>query len=67
MHKLPRAFYNRETVLVAKELLGKNIFVDGKIVDRPSYIVPVEFENKIHLKISKNKIVKEKIMGKENE
>ncbi len=33
----------------------KKVLVDGKVVNIPSYIVPVELENKITLKISKAK------------
>lgn len=47
MKQLPRAFYDRDTVLVAKELLGKNLvhMVDGctrvgRIVEVEAYLGP---------------------------
>ena len=33
----------------------KKVLVDGKVINKPSYIVPVKFENKISLKKSKIK------------
>jgi len=53
-----------QTIVVAKKLAltskqarqlitHKKVFVDGKAVNSPSYIVPVEFENKITLKEKK--------------
>jgi small subunit ribosomal protein S4 len=46
----------------ARQLIThKKILVDGKVVDSPSYIVPVELENKITLKKKKVK----KIVPKE--
>ena len=45
----------------ARQLIThKKVLVDGKIIDSPSYIVPVKLENKISLKIKKKKVVKEK-------
>ena len=56
-----------QTVLVTKKIAStsksarqlivhKKVFVEGKIVNKPSYIVPVELENKIKLKEKKGKI-----------
>jgi DNA-3-methyladenine glycosylase len=42
MRKLPRSFYNRDTVLVAKELLGKYLVHKDKKVRRVGRIVEVE-------------------------
>jgi small subunit ribosomal protein S4 len=66
-----------QTVLVEKKLattsrmarqliVHKKVLVDGKIVSIPSYIIPVELENKITLKISKPKIKKKTEETKEN-
>ncbi|MEK6898295.1 MAG: 30S ribosomal protein S4 [Nanoarchaeota archaeon] len=60
-----------QTVLVSKKLATtpkgarqlithKNVLVDGRVVNSPSYAVPVEFENKISLKMKKKKISNEK-------
>jgi|SRR3989344_1611354 len=60
-----------QTVLVTKKIAStsksarqlivhKKVFVEGKIVNKPSYIVPVELENKIKLKEKKGKIKKVK-------
>lgn len=39
------------TIKEARQLIThKKVLVDGNIVDKPSYIVPTEFENKITLK-----------------
>lgn len=44
----------------ARQLIThKKVLVNGKVIDRPSYIVPVEFENKITLKPAKIKAKKE--------
>ena len=44
------------TVKSARQLIvHKNVFVDGKIINSPSYIVPVELENKIKLRETKLK------------
>ncbi len=68
-----------QTIVVRKKLattpksarqliVHKKIFVDGRIVDSPSYIVPVEIENKISLKEKKKKIkISEKIPEQENQ
>ena len=63
-----------QTIVVEKKLAStfkqarqlivhKKVLVDGKVVNTPSYIVPVELENKITLKdkkVSKKKQEKEK-------
>ncbi len=39
------------TIKAARQLIvHKKILVDGKVVDSPSYIVPANLENKIHIK-----------------
>jgi len=54
------------TTKSARQLIThKRILVDGKIVDSPSYIVPVKLEGKISLKRKKKK-VKEKQVDKED-
>jgi len=64
-----------QTIVVAKKLAStskqarqlivhKKVFVDGKAVNSPSYIVPVEFENKITLKEKKKLNKKEINRGK---
>ncbi len=54
------------TTKSARQLIThKRILVDGKIVDSPSYIVPVKLEGKISLKEKKKK-VKEKQVDKED-
>jgi DNA-3-methyladenine glycosylase len=43
MRKLPRAFYDRDTILVAKELLGKHLIHQeriGRIVEVEAYLGP---------------------------
>jgi len=48
------------TVKTARQLIThKKILVDGQAVDSPSYIVPIELENKITIKEKKIKKVKE--------
>ena len=42
MQKLPRAFYDRDTILVAKELLGKFLVHQSRGVKRVGKIVEVE-------------------------
>lgn len=42
MQKLPRAFYDRDTILVAQELLGKNIVHVSHGIERIGKIVEVE-------------------------
>jgi DNA-3-methyladenine glycosylase len=42
MQKLPRAFYDRDTILVAKELLGKFLVHHSRGVKRVGKIVEVE-------------------------
>jgi DNA-3-methyladenine glycosylase len=42
MRKLPRAFYNRDTVVVAQELLGKYLVHVSRGVERIGRIVEVE-------------------------
>ena len=41
-------------------IVHKKILVDGKAISSPSYIVPVEFEEKISVKAGKTKILEEK-------
>jgi small subunit ribosomal protein S4 len=61
-----------QTIVVTKKLAStskqarqlivhKKVLVDGKAVNSPSYIVPVEFENKITLKDKKIKKKKEAV------
>ncbi len=58
-----------QTILVSKKLATtpksarqlithKKVLVDGEVVNSPSYIIPIELENKISLKIMKGKINK---------
>lgn len=42
VRKLPRSFYDRETILVAQELLGKYLVHDSRGVERIGRIVEVE-------------------------
>src|ERR1700685_2118285 len=42
MQKLPRSFYDRDTILVAKELLGKYLVHESRDVERIGRIVEVE-------------------------
>ena len=50
------------TVKGARQLIThRKVLVNGKALDSPSYIVPVELENKISLKFMKKKIKKEKL------
>jgi small subunit ribosomal protein S4 len=64
-----------QTIVVEKKLastpkqarqfiIHKKVFVDGAAVDSPSYVVPVELENKITLK--EKKIVKKKEKAEED-
>lgn len=64
-----------QTILVEKKIattpkgarqliVHKKVFVDGKIVNIPSFVVPVRLENRISLKPSKIKIKK---IGETNE
>jgi len=47
------------TIKKARQLIvHKKVLVNGSIVNSPSYIVPVIFENKISLKTSKNPKIK---------
>jgi small subunit ribosomal protein S4 len=58
------------TIKTARQLIAhKKILVDGEVVSIPSYIVPVELENKISLKHSKPKIKKKETSteGESNE
>ena len=51
------------TLKGARQLIThKKVLVNGEIVNSPSYIVPVELENKIVLKPNKKKTVKEKVI-----
>ena len=65
-----------QTVLVEKKLattpkmarqliVHKKVIINGKVVSSPSYIVPIELEGKITLKISKPKINKKESVGNE--
>lgn len=67
-----------QTILVKKKLAStpkgarqlithKKVLVNKQIVDSPSYIVPVEFEKTISLKIKKKKPLKEKETKKQEE
>lgn len=42
MRKLPRSFYDRDTILVARELLGKNLVHLSRGIERVGRIVEVE-------------------------
>ncbi|MFA5953726.1 MAG: 30S ribosomal protein S4 [Candidatus Pacearchaeota archaeon] len=45
-----------KTVKEARQLIvHQKVLVDGKVVNSPSYVVPVEFENKISLKKKEKK------------
>lgn len=47
------------TTKTARQMIvHKKVLVNGKVVNKPSYIVPVEYENKITLKITKKPVVK---------
>ncbi|MBU0958884.1 MAG: 30S ribosomal protein S4 [Nanoarchaeota archaeon] len=63
-----------QTILVVKRLATtpksarqlithKKVYVDGKIIDSPSYLVPVVLEDKITIKKPKLKIKKEEPQG----
>jgi len=60
-----------QTVLVTKKIAStlklsrqlithKKVLIDGKVVNIPSYIVPIELESKISLKVTKQKAKKPK-------
>lgn len=50
------------TLKGARQLIThKKVLINEKIMNSPSYIVPVELENKISLKPHKKKIVKEEV------
>jgi len=42
MRKLPRTFYDRDTIVVAKELLGKNLVHKSRCMEQIGRIVEVE-------------------------
>ena len=49
----------------ARQLIThKKVLVDGNVVNSPSYIVPIELEDKISLKLMKKKAKKEKEVPK---
>jgi len=67
-----------QTVIIAKKIVRtpkharqfivhKKILVDGEVVNSPSYIVPVELENKISLKIAVERSKKEENKPNENQ
>ncbi len=41
-----------------QKIVHKKILVDGKVINKPSYLVPVELENKITIKTPKKPAVK---------
>ncbi len=54
------------TMKSARQLIiHKKVLVDGGVVNSPSYIVPVELENKIFLKETKGKIDKKETLAEE--
>ncbi|GIU68476.1 MAG: 30S ribosomal protein S4 [Candidatus Pacearchaeota archaeon] len=54
------------TIKAARQLIvHKKILVDGRIVDRPSYIVPLDLEDKIERKDKKRKDLEENQKFKE--
>ena len=57
------------TIKTARQMIvHKKVLVDNKTINRPSYIVPINLENKITLKQSKKKIkVKEESKSEEEE
>lgn len=66
-----------QTILVGKKIAStskgarqlithKKVLVNGRIVDSPSYIVPVELENKITLKPKKERSIKKEIKAEED-
>jgi len=70
-----RDYLNRrlQTVVIAKKLattpktarqliVHKKVLIKGRAINAPSYIVPIELENKISLKIKTNKNPKEKVI-----
>ncbi len=55
------------TIKTARQMIvHKRILVDGQIINKPSYIVPVELEDKISLKIKKKEKNLENSAPKEN-
>jgi ribosomal protein S4 len=56
------------TIKTARQMIThKKVLVEGKAVNIPSYIVPVELEDKITLKVSNKKIGGEKeVSDKQN-
>ena len=67
--RLQSVVFNKKLTTTVKDarqlIVHKKVLVDGKVVDKPSYAVPVEFENKISLKLktkkTANKLNEEKI------
>lgn len=56
------------TVKGARQLIiHKKVLVNGEVVDSPSYIVPINFEDKISIKGKKPKIKKQEIVEEDKE
>ena len=56
------------TVKGARQLIIlKKVLVNGEVVDSPSYIVPINFEDKISIKGKKPKIKKQEIVEEDKE
>ena len=45
-----------------QKIVHRKILVDGKIINKPSYLVPVELENKITIKNTKKSAIKKEIL-----
>ena len=57
-----------KTVKEARQkIVHKMVLVDGEVINKPSYLLPVELENKITIKTRKEKPVLSKEVPKENE
>jgi len=56
------------TVKAARQLIThRKVLVDGRVVNVPSYIVPIDLENKINLKTGKTKTKKKEIVAEKSE